>query len=123
MEQIGTRIAAIVEHLAIKKSDFAKRLNITPAHVTRLCSGVGKPSDRTIIAICKEFNVNEEWLRTGKGQMILETTRTQKIADFMADVMSDTEDSVRLTIVSALADLDVEDWEAISKIIKKHFGK
>ena len=50
--------------------------------------------------------------------MILETTRTQKIANFMADVMSDTEDSVRRTIVYTMTNLDVEDWEAISKIIK-----
>lgn len=123
MEAISTRISSLIEHLGIKKSDFAKQLNITPAYVTRLCSGVGTPSDRTISDICREFKVSEEWLRTGNGPMTIQTTRTQKIAEFMSDVMADTPESIRSIIVSTLADLDVEDWEAINKIIKKHFGK
>lgn len=123
MNNIGSRISMLIEHLSIKKSDFAKRLDITPAYVTQLCSSARTPSDRTIADICREFKVSEEWLRTGNGPMTIQTTRTQKIAEFMADVMTDTPDSIRSILVSFLADLDVEDWEAINKIIKKHLDK
>ena len=50
----------------IKKVDFAKRLNLSGL-VSQMCSGVTKPSDRTIQDICREFGCNEVWLRTGKG--------------------------------------------------------
>jgi transcriptional regulator with XRE-family HTH domain len=117
------RIKMLRKHFGLTQQEFANRLRIKRGGVANYEIGRNEPADSVVALICEKFNVNEEWLRTGKGQMILETTRTKKIADFMADVMKDTEDSVRLTIVSALADLDVEDWEAISKIIKKHFGK
>ena len=65
---MNERISYIIKELGIKKVDFASSLNISGAMVSKLCSGDGRPSDRTIADICRIFNVNEVWLRTGVGE-------------------------------------------------------
>ena len=69
---MNERIKLLIETLNIKKSDFAKRLNLSQPFVSELCSGSKNPSDRTIMDICREFNVSYDWLTTGEGDMFEE---------------------------------------------------
>ena len=61
----------------MKKVRFAERINIDQSYVTQLTSGKRNPSDRTISDICREFNVREEWLRNGSGEMFLDFTEDE----------------------------------------------
>ena len=65
------RINLIIQSLKIKKSEFAKQLNISQAFVSQMCSGVAKPSERTIADICRVFNVNRRYLEQGEEPMFL----------------------------------------------------
>lgn len=76
-DEIGYRIGVLIEALGIKKVRFAERINIDQSYVTQLTSGKRNPSDRTISDICREFNVREEWLRTGTGKMFLDFTEDE----------------------------------------------
>ena len=77
MDNIGERIGELIESLGMKKVRFAERLKIDQSYVTQLTSGKRKPSDRTISDICREFNVREEWLRNGRGEMFLDFTEDE----------------------------------------------
>lgn len=74
---IGKRIGNLIEILGMKKVRFAERLKIDQSYVTQLTSGKRNPSDRTISDICREFNVREEWLRNGNGEMFLDFTEDE----------------------------------------------
>lgn len=65
------RIKLVRLHPSIDLSQdaFGKRLGITAAGVSRIESGTRNPSEQIILAICRTFNVREEWLRTGEGEM------------------------------------------------------
>ena len=65
------RIGLVVDKSGLTKTAFAKRINISQPFLSQLCSGYSNPSDRTISDICREFRVNEKWLRTGEGPMYL----------------------------------------------------
>lgn len=119
MDSIGSRISALIKHLGITKTAFSSRINVSQAFVSMVCSGASFPSDRTIFDICREFRVNEEWLRTGVGEMFLQSTRTQQIADFVSDALAEYPDGDRSVIISTLAQLDPEDWQALARIIRK----
>lgn len=54
------------------QADFAIRLNLTRAAICNYESGTRTLSDRTIADICREFNVNEIWLRTGEGDIFVQ---------------------------------------------------
>lgn len=78
---IGNRMALVLEQLGLKKVDMAKRLKISNASVSTICNGKTNPSGQTITMFCHEFNVNEEWLRTGEGEMFC-----NKEEDFVDDL-------------------------------------
>lgn len=87
MNGIGKRIGKLIEALGIKKVQFAQRLNIDQSYVTQLTSGKRNPSDRTIVSICREFNVREEWLRNGNGEMFFDFAEDEfsKAAAMLSD--------------------------------------
>lgn len=112
------RIELVIKNANIKKVDFAKRLNISQAFVSQMCSGVAKPSDRTITDICREFGCNEVWLRTGEGEPYREEPRQEQIMRFAVQTVKGS-DEFRKAFVSMLAKLDPEDWENLAKIFDK----
>lgn len=66
MESINYRIALIIEKLGMTKTAIAKRLKVSQQYISKLAI-TGTPSERLIDDICREFNINEDWLRTGSG--------------------------------------------------------
>lgn len=111
---LSERICYIIEAKKIKKVDFAKRLNISQPFVSELCSGAKVPSDRTITAICREFDVREAWLRTGEGDPFIEKSREESITAFMGSIMSGEPD-FRQRFISVLARMTSEEWAILEK--------
>lgn len=113
-----TRISKVVEKSGLTKTEFGKRINISQGMVSRICSGDAKPSDRTIADICREFGVNEAWLRTGEGEAFREESRSELIMRFAVQTAKGS-DEFKKALVAMLAKLDPEDWEALGKIADK----
>lgn len=118
-DKLNERIEQLISHEGMTKSAFAARLNVSPGFVTQLCNGVKLPSDRTISDICREFRVNEHWLRTGEGEMLQPVNRDAEIAAFMGDVMHGENEDFRRRLVAALSKLSVEEWELLEKVALK----
>ncbi len=119
--KMNERIAFVIDKLNIKKIEFAKRINVSPASVSQLVSGVTNPSNQTIASICNEFGVSEKWLRTGEGEPFEKESRSQQIMRFATQTVKGS-DEFRKTFVSMLAQLDPEDWENLAKIFNKAAG-
>lgn len=118
MSSMSDRISAIIKELGIKKTAFAERINVSQAFVSQLCSGASQPSDRTIADICREFSVNETWLRTGEGEMFRQQSRDEELAALMGQLMADRPDSARRRLISALLHFDPDgpEWQVLEKI-------
>lgn len=63
------RIKRIRKSLELTQQQFADRLGMKQNTIATYEMGRANPSEPTIISICREFNVNEDWLRYGKGEM------------------------------------------------------
>ena len=114
---LNERINAIIREKGMTKTAFADRINVSQAFVSQICSGASQPSERTIADICREFNVNEEWLRTGKGEMFIEQTKDEQIAAFVGSILKDEDDSFKRRLISGLAALDDNGWEVLEKFL------
>ena len=112
------RIEFIIKSAKIKKVDFAKRLNISQAFVSQMCSGVAMPSDRTIADICREFGCDEVWLRTGKGEPFRQETRQEQIMRFAVQTVKGSNE-FRKALVAMLATLDDSEWDGLEKLLDK----
>ena len=70
MENINSRISILLDKLKITKTAFAESLKVSQQYISKLTKE-GNPSNLLIDDICKKYSVNEEWLRTGKGEMFV----------------------------------------------------
>ncbi len=117
MEHLSERIVELIKALGIKKTVFARTLNVSQAFVSQLCSGERVPSDRTIADICREFDVSEEWLRTGTGPMFVEKTRDEELAEFFGHVLA--RDDFKQRLLAALSRLDESEWGMLEQVARK----
>lgn len=69
MTTINERIKTLRSTLGMKQVDFANKISRTQAVFSKYESGAIAITDRTVADICREFNVNEQWLRAGDGPM------------------------------------------------------
>ena len=113
---MNERISFIIKSLGIKKVEFAKALNISGVFVSQMCSGVRSPSDRTISDICRIFNVNEVWLRTGIGEPFIQLSREDEIASILGSAIAGGSGS-RDRLIRALARLPDDAFPTIEAAI------
>lgn len=109
-----SRIKAVRKSLKLSQIEFAQSLNLTQNFISLLESGARAPSNRTILDICSTFGVNEDWLRTGEGEMFRPMTRAEEIAYFAGTLSA--EDSFRSDFVAMLAQLTPEEWALVEKM-------
>ena len=72
MADIKDRIKLARTTLGKTQAEFAQAINRTQSLFARYENGTNNINDRTIADICREFNVNEQWLRAGEGPMFRE---------------------------------------------------
>lgn len=113
------RIKQIRKEFGINQTDFAEKLSVTRSAICKIESGENYPSEQTIKIICKEFAVNEDWLRTGKGEMKKSLTRNEEILVFCENLMTEVDDSFRKRFIQALSKLNERDWEAVEKVVNE----
>ena len=116
---MNERISSLISALGIKKSEFAKRINVSQGLVSQLCSGVTRPSDRTIADICREFGIREEWLRTGEGPMRQSLSRQAEISKFVGEVMRDADKQDTQRILLALMDSTPDEIKSIVSFARR----
>lgn len=82
-------------------------------------SGRVEPAPLFISSLCSIFNVDEEWLRTGKGDMFKPKDREQEVAEIAKRLLKAESDDYVAKLVKNLALLDYDDWKELNRIIKK----
>lgn len=116
---MNERVKELRKTLGFSGEKFGERLGITKHAVSKIENNLVGLSESNIKAICREFNVNEEWLRYGRGEMYLKLDREDEIAKLTKELLSEEEDSFKNRLVSALANLSKEQWEVLSSIAEQ----
>ena len=116
---MNTRITQIRKHENMNQDEFANALGLTKNFISLVETGKREPSERTIRDICREFNVNEDWLRTGEGEMFMPRSKEHDIAKLTVDILEGEEDSFKSRLISMLARLGDDEWEMLEAMVDK----
>ncbi len=120
---MNERLKKLRKTLDMTQQEFADRIGIKRNSLANYETGRNTPIDAIIVSICREFNVNEEWLREGKGEMFIKMTRDEEIATFIGKTLHSEEDSFKKRLISALSALNESDWETLEKLALSLVGK
>ena len=116
--EMKDRISFIISYKKITKTEFAKTVKVSQGFVSQMTSGASNPSERTIELICQNYGVNEEWLRTGKGDPFKERTLEETIMRFAVQTNKGSDD-FRKAYVAMLANLSDDGWKGLQEMYDK----
>lgn len=114
---MNERLKKLRKTLDMTQQEFADRIGTKRNTIAKYETDTNVPSAAVISLICREFNVNEEWLRTGKGEMFIQLSRNEEIAEFVGQLMSDEDDSFKKRLISGLAALDENGWKVLEDFL------
>lgn len=111
---MNERIKELRKTLGLTLDKFGERLGVTKMTISRIENGVNNVTDQMFKSICREFNVDENWLRTGEGEMFVQKTRDEEIASFINGIDGCT-DSFKSRFIKMLASLDESEWKVLEE--------
>lgn len=123
---MNERIKELRVTLGLTQETFAKRLGIKRNTIGNYETGNRVPSDQSIFSICREFNVNEEWLRNGTGEMFNTLSQDEEVAYIVGRALPQAPDFMKDTFI-ALGKLSQQfteaDWAIVKKFVDALAGK
>ena len=108
----GERVKQARKHLGLTTTEFGERIGVTNASISMMENGKTNVTERTILAIEKEYGVRGKWLKAGAGKMFVEKRQDEQIAEFLGDILKD-DNTFRLRLISVLARLSPDEWEVL----------
>ena len=108
------RIKKLRKEKHLTQQEFADKIGISRNNVATYEVGKSNPGEAVISLICREFHINEAWLRTGEGKMYKEGDNTLLSQLSMEYGL----DAAQKTMVQNFLSLPVEYRTAIVEIVK-----
>lgn len=91
---MNERIKALRKELKLTQQEFADKLKIARGNIGAYEVGKNAPSDAVVSLICKTFNVSEEWLRSGAGDMFLPLPLEDEEAAYVSELLEDVDNEM-----------------------------
>lgn len=113
------RIKKLRKGLDLTQQKFADKLGIKRNTIAKYETGENIPSDAVISLICTKFNVNEEWLRDGTGEMFVEMDVEDRLMDWAGSVLGGHDSKFKKRFVTMLMGLSESEWEFLEKKAKE----
>jgi transcriptional regulator with XRE-family HTH domain len=117
------RLKKLRKELDLTQQAFADKIGMKQNTIAQYEMGRTTPSDAIIFSICREFGVNEKWLRSGEGEMFEELTDQQKILKYTALLLKDKDSAVAdaiQTLIVTYEQLDDTSKAVLEKIAKQY---
>lgn len=116
---MNERIKKLRKHLDLTQREFAERIGVKQNTVAQYEIGRNVPIDSVISLICREFNVNEEWLRNGTGEMFVEMDKEDQLMEWAGRVLGSDSSSFKKRFVKMLMSLSEDEWEFLERKAKE----
>lgn len=118
------RIKQLRKSHGMTQVEFGEKIGVKGNTITNYENGIRTPTDAVILSICREFNINEEWLRSGEGEMKLVSSIDDEIMKYTGLLLKDKENFVAQKIKRFIVNyekLSAEDKKVIEKLMRQMF--
>ena len=82
------RIKELRKYKGMTQAEFGECIGVRGNTITTYENGTRTPSEAVLLSICREFNVSEEWLRTGAGEMFVQRSKDEELSAFFGDLLA-----------------------------------
>lgn len=117
------RIKTLRKTLKMTQQEFADRIGIKRNTVGLYEIGQSGISDTVIRAICREFGVNEEWLRTGSGEMFREVDTEARFSEWAGRVLAGRDETFQKRFVTMMMSLTEDQWRLLEEKARMLFDQ
>lgn len=114
---MNERLKELRKKLGLTQQEFANKVGISRNNIAKYEVGINEPSTAVISLLCKTFHVSEEWLRNGVGEMFTDSSRVDRIKDFVNSLSE--EDSFKVKLISMLSRMNEDEWLLLEKMVKR----
>lgn len=116
---MNERIRKLRKHLDLTQREFAEKIGVKQNTVAQYEMGRNVPIDSVISLICREFNVNEEWIRNGTGEMFVALDKEDLLMEWAGRVLGSDSASFKKRFVKMLMSLSESEWEFLERKAKE----
>ena len=117
---MNERIKTLRKTLNLTLEQFGERVGVTKMTISRIENGKNNVTEQMCKSICREFNIREDWLRNGTGEMFEDLSEDEKIASILGSVFTDSDSEIydfKMAVFRELGKLDEKDWIVIRKLV------
>ena len=99
----GERVKEVRKSLNLTMEQFGNKLGVTKVAISNIEKEKRNLTEQMSLAICREFNVSEEWLKTGEGEMYQQLSEDEEIAGIVSDLLEEGKDNAFYGIILEIA--------------------
>lgn len=115
---MNNRLKKLRKTLKLTQKEFGESIDLSGSNVSNLEKGNVNLTPRNISAICSKYQVNEEWLLNGEGEMFAKLTKDDEF-NILVGRLSSENDSFKKKVIEEMLKLNDEDWTFIEKFVNK----
>ena len=116
---MGERIKELRKALGLTQQKFADGMGVKQNTIAQYESGRNAPIDAVITLICRTYEVDETWLRTGEGEMFKPKSRNEELFEFAKKVAEGAPGSIQAQLLAVMARLTDEQWEVLAQVAQE----
>lgn len=113
--EANERLKEVRKHLGLTLEKFGEKIGLKKNSLSTLENGKSALTEQTILLVCKEYNVNRDWLLNGVGEMFNRSDDTLK--SLIENISSCADSDIKKRFLKAVAKLTPEQWEVVEKLV------
>lgn len=116
---MNERVKEIRKAKGLTLESFGAKINLGKSQIGKIEKNQATLTDRTISDICRIYNVNENWLRTGEGEMFVQLSRDEELSRYLGELLKDEDENFKKRLIAALVKVPSDDpfWDTLNDVI------
>lgn len=98
----GNRVNKLRKELGYTLDRFGGKLGVQKSAISKIEKGENNLTEQMLLSICREFNVNQEWLRTGEGEMFVPVPEEDEVAAYVEDLLADNGENELYNLIKSI---------------------